>query len=154
AADRRRSHQSRLGRLGSAARALLHDGRLLRVPGHRRWHRQSARLPYPGACRHADRDPARPAGDRPMTEIRAKHDVAAVGAGPAGLAAATICARAKLTTVLFDEQPSPGGQIYRAITTTPVRRDTIFGPDFWSGAGIAQAFLASGADYVPGATVW
>jgi thioredoxin reductase len=89
-----------------------------------------------------------------MTDIGVEYDVAVVGAGPAGLAAATICARAKLKTVLFDEQPSPGGQIYRAITTTPARRDTIFGPDYWSGAGIAQAFLASGADYVPGATVW
>src|SRR5262249_3463897 len=45
-------------------------------------------------------------------------------------------------------------EIYRGITTTPARHDTMFGPDYWSGAGIAQGFLASGADYVPGATVW
>ena len=89
-----------------------------------------------------------------MTDIRGDYDVAVVGAGPAGLAAATICARANLKTVLFDELPSPGGLISRAITTTPARRDTIFGPDYWTGAGIAQAFLASGADYLPGATVW
>ena len=84
----------------------------------------------------------------------AADDVAGGGAGPAGLAAATVCARAKLATVLFDEQPAPGGQIYRSVTTTPVKRDTILGADYWAGAALAQKFLASGAHYVPGATVW
>ena len=89
-----------------------------------------------------------------MTELRGSYDVAVVGAGPAGLAAATVCARAGLATVLFDEQQTPGGQIYRAVTTTPVTRDTILGPDYWAGAKLAQGFLASRAQYVPGATVW
>jgi thioredoxin reductase len=89
-----------------------------------------------------------------VTELRNAYDVAVVGAGPAGLAAATVCAHAGLATVLFDEQPAPGGQIYRAITATPVKRDTILGPDYWAGAALAQDFLASGAQYVPGATVW
>jgi len=77
-----------------------------------------------------------------------------VGAGPAGVAAATVCARAGLATVLFDEQPAPGGQIYRSVTTTPVKRDTVMGADYWAGAPLAQNFLTSGAQYVPGATVW
>jgi len=89
-----------------------------------------------------------------MSELRDAYDVAVVGAGPAGLAAATVCARAGLATVLFDEQPAPGGQIYRAITVTPIKRDTILGADYWAGAELAQKFLASGAHYVPGATVW
>jgi thioredoxin reductase/bacterioferritin-associated ferredoxin len=89
-----------------------------------------------------------------MTELRGAYDVAVVGAGPAGLAAATVCARAGLATVLFDEQPSPGGQIYRAVTATPVKRGTILGADYWAGGELAQKFLASGAHYVPGATVW
>jgi thioredoxin reductase/bacterioferritin-associated ferredoxin len=89
-----------------------------------------------------------------MTALREAYDVAVVGAGPAGLAAATVCARAGLSTVLFDEQPSPGGQIYRAVTATPLRRDTILGADYWAGGDLAQKFLASGAQYVPGATVW
>jgi thioredoxin reductase/bacterioferritin-associated ferredoxin len=89
-----------------------------------------------------------------MTDLRETYDVAVIGAGPAGMAAATVCARAGLATVLFDEQASPGGQIYRAVTTSPVRRDTILGADYWAGAELAREFLASGAHYVPGATVW
>ena len=40
------------------------------------------------------------------------------------------------------------------VTATPVKRDTILGADYWVGGELAQEFLASGAYYVPGATVW
>ena len=89
-----------------------------------------------------------------MSELRDTYDVAVIGAGPAGLAAASVCARAGLATVLFDEQPVPGGQIYRSVTTTPVKRDSILGADYWAGGELAQRFLTSGAQYVPDATVW
>ncbi|UFU03176.1 NAD(P)/FAD-dependent oxidoreductase [Ruania suaedae] len=39
--------------------------------------------------------------------------VAVVGAGPAGLAAADVLARHNLPVLLVDEQPQPGGQIFR-----------------------------------------
>ena len=87
-------------------------------------------------------------------DLRDEYDVVVVGAGPAGLAAATSCARAGLSTVLFDEQASPGGQIYRSITDTPVINESLLGPDYWKGAQLAAAFAKSGAEYVPGATVW
>ena len=38
-----------------------------------------------------------------------------IGAGPAGLAAATTAAALGIDTVLMDEQAAPGGQIYRAL---------------------------------------
>jgi len=82
------------------------------------------------------------------------YDVAVVGAGPAGLVAATTTASLGLATIVFDESPSPGGQIYRAVTTTPVRRPELFGQDYSQGAGLVRSFRASGAEYLPATTVW
>jgi thioredoxin reductase/bacterioferritin-associated ferredoxin len=82
------------------------------------------------------------------------YDVAVIGAGSAGLAAATLCARAGLATVLFDEQPAAGGQIYCAVAASPLAAGTILGDDYWSGARLVEACAASGAEHVAGATVW
>jgi NADPH-dependent 2,4-dienoyl-CoA reductase/sulfur reductase-like enzyme len=82
------------------------------------------------------------------------YDVAVVGAGPAGLAAATVCAERGLAVALFDEQASPGGQIYRNVMASPIRRPEILGDDYWHGATLVRAFEHSGATYVPEATVW
>ena len=85
--------------------------------------------------------------------IRDEYDVAVIGAGPAGLTAAATCARTGMSTVLFDEQATPGGQIYRAITRLPID-PAILGKNYGRGAELWRTFLASGAEYVPGATVW
>jgi thioredoxin reductase/bacterioferritin-associated ferredoxin len=89
-----------------------------------------------------------------IDDLRAEYDVAVIGAGPAGLAAATVAGRAGLTCVLLDEQAAPGGQIYRAITSTPLQRKAVLGADYWAGATLVEDFHASGAQYAPGATVW
>jgi NADPH-dependent 2,4-dienoyl-CoA reductase/sulfur reductase-like enzyme len=81
-------------------------------------------------------------------------DVAVIGAGPAGLAAATQAARAGLSVVLLDEQEAVGGQIYRAIERSDVQRRNILGPDYAAGSALAGAFARSGARYVPNASVW
>jgi thioredoxin reductase len=81
-------------------------------------------------------------------------DVAVIGAGPAGLAAATRAAGAGLSVVLLDEQETVGGQIYRAIERSDAQRREILGPDYVAGAALAEAFARSGARYEPNASVW
>lgn len=89
-----------------------------------------------------------------IDDLRDSYDVAVIGAGPAGLAAATVAARAGLATILLDEQAAPGGQIYRAITSTPLQHKGVLGADYWAGATLVDEFNASGALSAPGATVW
>ncbi|SHI36170.1 FAD/NAD(P)-dependent oxidoreductase [Pollutimonas bauzanensis] len=77
-----------------------------------------------------------------------------IGAGPAGLAAATTAAQLGVRTVLLDEQSAVGGQIYRAITRSPLNNRAILGNDYWHGESLIEPFRNSGAQYEPGATVW
>lgn len=83
-------------------------------------------------------------------------DIAVIGAGPAGMAAATVAAEGGATVMVFDEQPAPGGQIYRSIEraqgSTELQR--ILGPDYAYGAALVERFRASGAGYAPGSSVW
>jgi NADPH-dependent 2,4-dienoyl-CoA reductase/sulfur reductase-like enzyme len=79
-------------------------------------------------------------------------DLAIVGAGPAGMAAAALAAELGLDTVLIDEQETPGGQIYRGIehaaARSPPDRDEL------AGRRLAAALRASRLDYRPATTVW
>jgi len=87
-------------------------------------------------------------------DLSPSYDLVVIGGGPAGLAAAALAARAGVSTVLFDENPGVGGQIYRGITSTPVTDRTILGEDYWAGEALAAGAQASGAAIVNGATVW
>jgi hypothetical protein len=88
------------------------------------------------------------------TELESSYELVLIGGGPAGLAAATLAAKAGVQTVLFDENPGVGGQIYRGITTTPVANRAILGDDYWVGSALAAEAKASGAIIINGATVW
>jgi NADPH-dependent 2,4-dienoyl-CoA reductase/sulfur reductase-like enzyme len=81
-------------------------------------------------------------------------DLAVIGAGPAGLSAATTAAAHGIDVVLLDEQPGPGGQIYRSISATPVRQRDILGADYWHGETLVTGFERSGARYSASTTVW
>lgn len=86
--------------------------------------------------------------------MNASYDVIVIGAGPAGLAAASVTARAGLSSLLLDENLGVGGQIYRGITSTPVSNRAILGEDYWAGTALAADAKTSGAEIVNGATVW
>lgn len=81
-------------------------------------------------------------------------DVVVVGAGAAGMTAATQMAGLGLHVVLLDEQGSPGGQIYRGITLAPLSRRDQLGPDYAQGNQLTQALASSNVRYEKDASVW
>lgn len=84
-------------------------------------------------------------------------DLAIVGAGPAGMAAATVAAELGLKVAVYDENPAPGGQIYRGIEQVATKRAAdlaTLGPSYRAGKTLVDAFRASKADYHPATSVW
>lgn len=73
-------------------------------------------------------------------------DLAVIGAGPAGLSAAATAAGLGLSVALFDEQPAPGGQVWR---NQEIRRDDRRGLDL-----IARVRTAPGVRLRPSTTVF
>ncbi len=76
----------------------------------------------------------------------AMRDLLVVGGGPAGLRAAVEATARGLSTVLVDEGPEPGGQIYRSAESGPFSGGQRLGPDYATGAELAAAFRATGAE--------
>jgi NADPH-dependent 2,4-dienoyl-CoA reductase/sulfur reductase-like enzyme len=87
----------------------------------------------------------------PMTT---ETDICIVGAGPAGMAAAITAAKHGARVVVLDEQPTPGGQIFRSVTTNGAQRARILGADYTEGAKLAAEFLRASIDYRPASVVW
>ena len=82
-------------------------------------------------------------------------DLVVIGAGPAGMAAATTAAECGLSVLLLDEQPAPGGQIYRNIEHVDGNKlADILGEDYRAGKKLARGLRAARLDYRPGTTVW
>jgi thioredoxin reductase len=85
---------------------------------------------------------------------RDSYDIVVIGAGPAGLAATALAAEAGLSTLLLDENAGPGGQVWRAIASTPLTERVWLGSDYWAGVGYARAVRSSAAEIIHRATVW
>lgn len=82
-------------------------------------------------------------------------DLLIVGAGPAGMAAAVTARRHGLSVRVVDDQPAPGGQIWRSIETAAATpRARRLGESYLAGAERAAAFRACGAVYEPESQLW
>jgi NADPH-dependent 2,4-dienoyl-CoA reductase/sulfur reductase-like enzyme len=81
-------------------------------------------------------------------------ELVVIGAGPAGMAAAAAAAEAAVATILLDENAGPGGQIYRAIGSSPLKQKDLLGEDYWRGEELVRRFEQSGATYRPHCSVW
>ena len=89
--------------------------------------------------------------------MKAAFDLAIVGAGPAGMAAAITATDLGLSVALLDEQPEPGGQIYRGIerlaATRPKHLEWL-GPDYAAGLELTRALRSTKVEYFDNAQVW
>lgn len=83
-----------------------------------------------------------------------QRDLVIIGAGPAGMAAATKAAELGLSVTVLDEQRSAGGQIYRDVERVTLRRGNILGKDYTAGAELCADLRRDGVDHVTGAVVW
>lgn len=86
--------------------------------------------------------------------MKDRYPLVVIGAGPAGLAAATIAAEQGVETVLLDEQPAPGGQIFRNIEAIGDARARRLGEEYVRGAGLVRALRGSGAQWSGETSVW
>ncbi|ABE46230.1 NAD(P)/FAD-dependent oxidoreductase [Polaromonas sp. JS666] len=82
-------------------------------------------------------------------------DVVVIGAGPAGMSAAIGLRGQGLSVLVVDEQPAPGGQIWRAVeAVAPTPTGRLLGDEYRAGAGLAGRFRGCGAVYEPQTQVW
>ena len=86
--------------------------------------------------------------------MKQHYQLAVIGAGPAGLAAATVAAEQGIEVAVFDGQVAPGGQIYRAMESIPQHRASQLGDEYQRGRKLVSAFRASSAKYFPETQVW
>src|SRR3990167_7160039 len=60
-----------------------------------------------------------------------------------------------LSVLVVDEQPAPGGQIWRAVeAVAPTTTGALLGEEYLAGADLASRFRSCGASYEPETRVW
>jgi hypothetical protein len=84
-----------------------------------------------------------------------RFDVAIVGAGPAGLACGAVLAERGFKVAVLDEQPGPGGQVWRNIEAAArFAKPAAVWSDHSEGQAAVARFRRSGCTYLPGAQVF
>lgn len=77
-------------------------------------------------------------------------DLAVIGAGPAGMAAANAAAGHGAHVLVIDDQPAPGGQIWRSVEAVATRGDIrLFGADYAKGRAAVRRFRDADVPYLP-----
>ncbi len=80
------------------------------------------------------------------------YDIAVLGAGPAGAYAAITAAQSGANVVVLDEQPQPGGQVWRAKSAAIVAAPKT--PESAAGNALRKAVTTSTAAHYGAACVW
>ncbi|MFY0312545.1 NAD(P)/FAD-dependent oxidoreductase [Leisingera sp. D0M16] len=81
-------------------------------------------------------------------------DLAIIGAGPGGMAAAAEAAQRGLSVTLLDEQTRPGGQIYRDVDRAAGPRGAILGQEYLHGMSLTENLHQTGISHLSGVVVW
>lgn len=81
-------------------------------------------------------------------------DTIIIGAGPAGISAATTLAEGAANVLLIDEAPAPGGQIWRGIENASQNKIDILGTEYKAGFAEVKRLRESTAHYAFSTQVW
>lgn len=86
--------------------------------------------------------------------MQTQWDVIVIGAGPSGMSAASMAAKIGLHVLVVDDQPSPGGQVYKNITGKQSRQ-RFHEDEFSDGTAVVTGFFhQTGICYCPNTVVW
>ena len=80
--------------------------------------------------------------------------VAIIGAGPAGMAAALATTEVGLETIVIDDQQNSGGQVYRNLQNNKSLLPAYLGESYYAGTKLSDEFNDCAAIYRSNCTVW
>ena len=83
-----------------------------------------------------------------------KRELVIIGAGPAGMAAARVAGTLGIDTLVLDEQPSPGGQIFRGIKKANSKLLEVLGPEYVRGYNLITDMDHPSVCVQASTTVW
>jgi glycine/D-amino acid oxidase-like deaminating enzyme len=90
----------------------------------------------------------------PTTIPDRETDILVVGAGPAGLAAATMAARAGAQVIMVDDRSAPGGQYFKQPSSGPAQQQFKHDPQTSAGARLIAQTRDAGAQIQAKTVVW